>query len=100
MFAPNSRYYNIPTTTLKVTDSAGINREIRYLRRRFIPESESAITLVEHSVIQGDRLDNITARYLGDPTQFWRLCDTNKVLNSQELTEEIGRIIKIALPFS
>lgn len=98
MFDKNSRYYNLETATMTITDREGMPREIRYLRRRFIPSSEGMVTLVEHPVSQGDRLDNITARYLGDPTQFWRLCDTNNVLRPDEL-EEIGRTIKISLPF-
>jgi len=49
-------------------------------------------------VTQGERLDTITARYLGDPTQFWRVCDANDVLQPTELTEEVGNVIKIALP--
>jgi hypothetical protein len=98
MFDKTSRYYNLDTATLTVTSSDGTSREIRYLKRRFIPSSEGMTTLVEHPVSQGDRLDNITARYLGDPTQFWRLCDTNNVLRPDEL-EATGRTIKIALPF-
>ncbi|GET39222.1 hypothetical protein [Microseira wollei] len=98
MFAPNSRYHNIPTATMTVTDSNGMPREIRYLRRRFIPSSEGMTTLVEHTVKQSDRLDNITARYLGDPTQFWQVCDSNNAINPNELTDEIGRVIKISFP--
>jgi hypothetical protein len=48
-------------------------------------------------VAQGDRLDTITARYLGDPTQFWRICDANDTLRPDEL-EEPGRTVRIALP--
>ena len=58
------------------------------------------MTLVEHTVTQGDRLDNLATRYVGDPEQFWRICDANDVLRPEELTEEIGRIIKIGLPYS
>jgi hypothetical protein len=97
MFEPTSRYYNTPTTTLTVSDSNGRPRDIRYLRRRFIPSAEGMTTLVEHTVIQGDRLDTITARYLGDPTQFWRVCDANNVQRPEEL-EVIGRVVKISLP--
>jgi hypothetical protein len=56
------------------------------------------VTLVEHAVTRGDRLDLITARYLGDPTQFWRVCDANDVLSPDELTREVGIRIRIALP--
>ena len=48
--------------------------------------------------MQGDRLDNIAARYLGDPELFWRLCDANVALRPTELTETIGRRILITLP--
>lgn len=96
MFDPSSRYYNLETATLTVSDTESRSREIRYVRRRFIPRSENATTLLEHTVTEGDRLDNITARYLGDPTQFWRICDANNVLRPEEL-EEIGRILKISL---
>jgi hypothetical protein len=49
-------------------------------------------------VTQGERLDNITARYLGDPLQFWRLCDANGALDPEELTDETGRTIAITMP--
>ncbi|MEI2579939.1 LysM domain-containing protein [Scytonema sp. PRP1] len=99
MFDQTSRYYKLKTSTITVTDSNGMPREIRYVQRRFLPTTEGMATVVEHTVIQGDRLDNITARYLGNPTQFWQVCDANNVYRPDEL-EEIGRIIKIALPFA
>ena len=98
MFEPTSRYYTIETASITVTTGDGDLREVRYVKRRFIPSSEGMTTLVEHRVAQGERLDNITARYLGDPTQFWRVADANNVLRPEELTEEIGTVIKIALP--
>jgi hypothetical protein len=98
MFDPTSRYYGLETITRSVTTGEGGRREVRYLKRRFIPASEGLTTLAEHRVAQGERLDNITARYLGDPTQFWRVADANNVLRPEALTEEIGLLIKIALP--
>jgi hypothetical protein len=98
VFDKTSRYYKMNIATMTMLDSDGLLREIRYVRRRFIPSSDGLTTLVEHSVTQGERLDTITARYLGDPTQFWRVCDANDVLQPTELTEEVGNIIKIAMP--
>jgi hypothetical protein len=49
-------------------------------------------------VTQGDRLDNIAAKYLGDPEQFWRLCDANGAMRPDALTETIGRWLRITLP--
>ena len=93
-FSPTSRYFNIEKTTLETSDG----KTHAYLRRRFLPQPESFVTLQEHVVVQGDRIDNITARYLGDPLQFWRVCDANRALRPEELTEEIGRRIRITLP--
>jgi hypothetical protein len=97
MFDTTSRYFTIPTATINVANADDDAREVRYVKRRIIPPGESMTTLVEHTVTQGERLDNITARYLADPTQFWRLCDANNVLQPEEL-EETGRIVKVALP--
>lgn len=97
MFDTTSRYFNLEIATISVPDSDDGTRTIRYVRRRIIPSAENLTTLLEHTVAQGERLDNITARYLGDPTQFWRVCDANNVLRPEEL-EEIGRVVEIALP--
>src|SRR5262245_22052080 len=97
MFDSTSRYYNLPTATLTVIGRDGTPIEVRYLQRRFIPPADDGTILQEHTFTQGERLDNITARYLDDPTQFWRVCDANGVLRPEEL-ERIGRVIKITIP--
>ena len=97
MFDPNSRYYNLLVATLTVLKWDGKSTEIRYIQRRFIPSTDGETLLQEHTFTQGERLDNITARYLDDPTLFWGVCDTNLVLIPEEL-EQIGRVIKITLP--
>ena len=97
MFEPTSRYAGLADATLTVLDDGGRPRAIVYKRRRFIPAGEVSTTLVEHTVAQSERLDNLTARYLGDPTLFWKLCDANSVLQPAEL-EELGRAVRIALP--
>lgn len=99
MFDTNSRYFKINYASLTAKDSDGKERRIVYKRRRFIPSTEGTTTLVEHTVIQGERLDNITALYLGDPTLFWRVCDANLILDPDELTAQSGSRIKINLPF-
>jgi hypothetical protein len=98
MFDANSRYAKVEEATIAVADGGGEPRTVRYKRRRFIPQGEGAVVLLEHTVRDGDRLDNITARYLGDPTQFWRVCDANGAVRPDELTEVAGRRIKIAMP--
>jgi hypothetical protein len=96
MFEKTSRYAACEIATLQTTDPDGATREIRYVRRRFIPSAEGMTIIVEHPFTQGERLDNITAKYIGDPTQFWRICDANEVMTPEEL-EEPGRLIKIAM---
>lgn len=98
MFDQTSRYYNIEDAKMSVVDADGNSRIVLYKRRRFIPSATSMTTLVEHTFIQGDRLDNIAAKYIGDPTQFWQICDANGVLHPNEL-EAVGRAIKISLPY-
>lgn len=98
MFDKNSRYADIETATLKTTDADGGEREVRYVRRRFLPGADDLTTLVEHTVTEGDRLDNVAATYLGDPLLFWRVADANNVMRPEELTEEVGRAVRVALP--
>lgn len=94
LFSPSSRYNGIETAKLFTAEG----EEIIYLRRRFVPQPERFATLREHLVTEGDRLDNIAAQHLGDPELFWRLCDANRALRPEELTEEIGRRLRITLP--
>lgn len=93
MFPPTSRYYGLATLVMESADG----RKTAYLQRRWVPQPERFELLQEHSVTQGERLDNITARYLGDPEQFWRLCDANRAMHPREL-EQMGRKLRITLP--
>ncbi|MGH7467341.1 MAG: LysM domain-containing protein [Longimicrobiales bacterium] len=98
MTDPSSRYHGIPEAELQGPDGAGGTRRVRYQRRRFLPAPEQLVTLVEHRVAQGDRLDNLSARYLGDPLAYWRIADANLELQPEALAEQAGRRIRIALP--
>ncbi|MEW5958006.1 MAG: LysM domain-containing protein [Chloroflexota bacterium] len=93
MFPVTSRYHDIETAKWAAPDG----REIVYLRRRFLPAAGQVTTLAEHTVTQGERLDNITAQYLGDPEQFWRVGDANNAMHPADLTAEIGRRLQIPL---
>ena len=89
-----SRYYGVGIAALTLPNG----KTVVYLRRRFVPSPERFHLLQLHTVTEGERLDNITARYLGDPEQFWRVCDANNAMRPEELTETIGRQIRITLP--
>jgi hypothetical protein len=93
-FPPTSRYYGIETVTMQAVDG----RTVIYMRRRFVPSPDNFALLQYHTVTQGERLDNITAKYLNDPEQFWRLCDANGAMRPEELTETVGRKLRITLP--
>lgn len=94
IFPPTSRYALAPTGTFVRADGMPVT----YLKRRFVPAPENFALLQWHRVVQGERLDNIAAHYLGDPEQFWRLCDANRALRPEELTETIGCKLAITLP--
>ena len=94
MFETTSRYYSIENTTLTLADGS----VVAYKRRRFLPKGEEIPLLVEVNVTQGDRLDLITARTLGDPQQFWRICDANNAMNPVKLTEKIGAKLRVPVP--
>jgi hypothetical protein len=89
-----SRYYNIEQKTLMLPDGT----MIAYIGRRFVPQPNRFATIGEHVVAQGERPDTVAAQVLGDPEQFWRLCDSNAVLQPEELTHEPGERIRITLP--
>ena len=94
LFAPSSRYYDIDTATMTGADG----KVIIYIRRRFVPPADGFQLLQEHSVTQDERLDNIAARYLGDPELFWRVADANSAMRPEDLVNKVGRKLRITLP--
>ncbi|MBH5369762.1 LysM peptidoglycan-binding domain-containing protein [Bradyrhizobium glycinis] len=94
LFGPASRYFGLATTSLQTRDG----QTVIYLTRRFLPQADQLALLQTHRVVQGERLDNIAAQFLGDPEAFWRLCDANNAMRPNELTETIGRQLRITLP--
>src|SRR5882757_7738415 len=93
IFPKSSRYSAVDTATHTTPDGT----ELVYLRRRFIPQPEELATLETYSVNEGDRIDNIAAQFLGDPEQFWRLCDANAAMQPIDVTQS-GNDIRITLP--
>jgi hypothetical protein len=94
LFPPTSRYHRIDTATMVLPNG----RMVTYLRRRIVPQAERFVLLQEHTVTDGDRVDNLAALYLGDPEQFWRICDANGVLKPDDVTATPGQRIRITLP--
>lgn len=94
VFPMTSRYHGVEIAS--ITSATG--RSLAYLRRRIIPPPEQFALLQEHRVVEGDRLDNLTAQYLGDPEQFWQICDANAAIRPQDLTAIVDRRLRITLP--
>ena len=94
MFDHTSRYYRITEARLTLPDG----REVTYKRRRFLPRGGEMPVMAVVQSAQGERLDLLAHRTLGDPTQFWRICDANDVLDPLEIEAEAGRETKIPIP--
>lgn len=94
MFEHTSRYAAIETATYTTEDG----RQLVFVRRRFLPPAAPAVVLAEHRVADGERLDQIAARYLGDPELFWQICDANDAMQPDELAATPGRCLLVALP--
>lgn len=94
MFEQTSRYASIETATHTMPDG----RAVAYKRRRILPQGETLPLLAETTVGQSDRLDLIASRTIGDSEQFWRIADANNAMHPLELTDEVGRVLRIPLP--
>ncbi|MBL8237754.1 MAG: hypothetical protein JNM66_10065 [Bryobacterales bacterium] len=93
-FSPTSRYYGLAVKQLPQSDGS----TLAFIARRLVPGPGRFATLEEHTVTQGERPDHVAAQRLGDPEQFWRLCDANAVLHPNELTATPGERIRVTLP--
>jgi hypothetical protein len=70
MFSADSRYANLSPFRVTMADGTVV-QATRW------PLPGPTAVLGYHRRRQGERLDNIAARYLADATTFWRLCDAN-----------------------
>lgn len=70
VFSRISRYRDLPDVV--IPDARGRAAESRSLR--LLPETEAALL---HTVEEGDRLDHLADRYLGQPRSWWHIADAN-----------------------
>jgi hypothetical protein len=94
MFEHTSRYYS--TATAEFTTADG--RKIAYVRRRFLPQGDRLPVLREFIATRDDRLDLITAKTLGDPEKFWKVCDANNAMKPTNLLADPVQTIRIPTP--
>jgi hypothetical protein len=94
-----SRYDGVETATVTISDGVG-TREVRYWRRRELPDPRATRVVAVHRVSAGDRLDLVSATYLGDPEAAWQIADANTALDPAELTapEAQGDLVVIPMP--
>jgi hypothetical protein len=72
MFSAGSRYQKQPTFTAQ---RHGVS--VTAVRPRF---PAAARPIGYHRQSPEERLDVLAARYLDDPTGFWKICDANNTL--------------------
>jgi hypothetical protein len=94
MLNHTSRYYSLETAQFMAADG----RQIAYKRRRFLPRGETLPLQVEVIATRDDRLDVITAQTLGDPEQFWQVCDANNAMNPASLLTDTVQTLRVPIP--
>jgi hypothetical protein len=71
MFSSNSRYFNLRPYTVNLPGGQAVTATR-------LPQPPVQLPLAGYRMrALGDRLDNLAARFLQDPTLFWKLCDAN-----------------------
>lgn len=89
---PSSRYHGSAVQPFTLPDGT----PVMYLARRIVPQMSSCTTTQTYVIADGDRMDNLSARFLGDPLLYWMICDANGSVDPDELTAQAGR--QIAIP--
>jgi len=95
-FPTDSRYYGFGVQYCMAPDG----QTIAYLARRIVPQpgAPNYATVNSYTVHQGDRLDLIAAKYLGDPLMAWLICDANGAMRPHDLVATPGRVLSITTP--
>ncbi len=95
-FPTDSRYYGFGV----LYHTAPNGQTTAYLARRIVPQPGAAnfATINTYTVHQGDRLDLIAAKYLGDPLMAWLICDANGAMRPHDLVAVPGRVLAITAP--
>jgi hypothetical protein len=70
MFFPGSRYVSLGTYSVAVAGGGAV-----LVTKLPTPGLQAVLGYYRRNA--SDRLDQIAARFLSDPTAFWRLCDAN-----------------------
>jgi hypothetical protein len=95
-FPTDSRYYGFGVQQYPAPGG----QTVPYLARRILPQpgAPNYATINRYTVQQGDRLDLIAAKYLGDPLMAWLICDANGAMTPHDLVATPGRVLAITTP--
>ena len=93
-YPANSRYANLPTARYVTPDG----RVVDYLARRIITQPGRFTPLTLHLLDEVQRVDLLAQRYYGDPEQYWRICDANRLFWPPDATAAPGGLLVIPLP--
>jgi hypothetical protein len=95
-FPTDSRYYGYSVLQYAAPDGASVP----YLARRIVPQpgAPNYATINQYTVQQGDRLDRVAAKFLGDPILAWMICDANGAMSPDALVETPGATLVITAP--
>lgn len=95
-FPTDSRYYAFGVQ--QYIGPTGVS--VPYLQRRIVPQpgAPNYATINQYTVQQGDRLDRIAAKYLGDPLMAWLICDANGAIDPHDLVATPGSVLAITTP--
>ncbi len=89
----SSRYYGAATRIYIPPSGA----PVVCLARRILPQPSVYVSVQNYLVVENDRIDNLSARFLGDPLLFWMICDANTATDPDELTSQKGRSVAVPL---
>lgn len=93
-FPPNSRYADSEQASYTSADG----RVITYVALRLLPPPEDFSPLALHRLVTAERVDLLAEQYYGDPEQYWRICDANRVSWPPDATATPDALIVIPLP--
>lgn len=94
MFTLTSRYANQPVLAADRGDGV----TARYVRPRWLPDPVAMTVATRHRTIEGDRIDLIAFRNLGNPTAWWMIADANRVIHPAALPGAPGDTVVIPVP--
>jgi len=95
-YPADSRYYSYKVLQYTAPDG----EVFPYLARRIVPQpgAPNYATINQYTVCQGDRLDRIAAKFLGDPLMAWLICDANGAIKPHDLVATPGAVLNITTP--